>query len=979
MLTNSYLLLDHEISVVIVPSSPKYIRNMEVSRCQKPMAKKHRSDEMGKLYYGIKSLLKFEVLDKYGNLIEQMRDERCYDVMIEDTDNNVLYPLEWKMRNGTILATFSPKLVGEGLLTVRLVDKRLTSKKESTCSYQIPINILFPPCSPSLTIKSFHDNVENRSLAGKDVVFEVQFYDIFGNPVHKNSTETCELVVQLLPLKTVGEQHEEEEEKVNKTKISTTKNLRFAVTVCFKVAGLREVKLTVHSGCKSSSKDIYFRVLPSTPHYLNDVSFTTYGAIDKNFSANPKIMYRNQWSILEGKLVDCYDNVVPEPSADYNINLKLSNDMGKETQIEYKDAEIRNERLCVQAMISEAGKHKVLITLTHKNCPNQVFYLKEIQIHVSDAPLYLAGSKFRCSKTSVAGKVIQLEILPFDVFGCSLPASSTTDCNLTAELLNPVAELNKYKETVDFQIMKNESNLIISVSIVLTKAGRRRVTIFDKNKKTMEVPIHVNPDQNDVIWELTIPKENAYRGETLILSACLFDRFKNEVRTDVLEDIPDLIKRDGPDGLYCTETSMEDNKIIIQCHFNRAGKYDLCLANESGISLEGTSFSITVQEAPLDYSSSSIIWLPRYDDIGDQPVFPEDESFRCCLKLRDVFGYSHAASIAEDCIKVENDNTEMKKIRVSACANENGSYNIVVPLKNMVNDRQSPKFWCFVNGIKIENHLVLPTFTRFEKYDDDQKCQLHEFLNIVCYDVKKREILGNDNINNIKRVCDLSGDLKVDELEDSNSALIRLPSEEIEYKLQGGRTIRCSSEEVENKMQKCRNVLLHLLRANCYREKAFQLDEAREDWKMRASENYRKIKEGECIGKDRPHFCSEIKEKYAALMKRYHNAACEEIFEFFNEERHQSVIDLHGLLVLDEKKLRVYERQLRSRGRLTTDEVNIKIEEEREHGNEAIRYCMFNLNIFNIWRIGFEKVKIKTDLSKSAVDLLSIIIVNFIL
>ena len=628
MLTNSYLLLDHEISVVIVPSSPKYIRNMEVSRCQKPMAKKHRSDEMGTLYYGIKSLLKFEVLDKYGNLIEQMRDERCYDVMTEDTDNNVLYPLEWKMRNGTILANFSPKLVGEGLLTVRLVDKRLTSKKESTCSYQIPINILFPPCSPSLTIKSLHDNVENRSLAGKDVVFEVQFYDIFGNPVHKNSTETCELVVQLLPLKTVGEQHEEEEEKVNKT----TKNLRFAVTVCFKVAGLREVKLTVHSGCKSSSKDIYFRVLPSTPHYLNDVSFTTYGAIDKNFSANTKIMYRNQWSILEGKLVDCYDNVVPEPSANYNINLKLSNDRGKETQIEYKDAEIRNERLCVQAMISEAGKHKVLITLTHNNCPNQVFYLKEIQIHVSDAPLYLAGSKFRCSKTAVAGKVIQLGILPFDVFGCSLPASSTTDCNLTAELLNPVAELNKYKETVDFQIMKNESNLIISVSIVLTKAVRRRVTIFDKNKKSIEIPIHVNPDQNDALWELTIPKENAYRGENLILTACLFDRLKNEVRTDKLEDIPDLIKRDGPDGLYFTETSMEDNKIIIQCHFNRAGKYDLCLANESGITLEDTSFSITVQEAPLDYSSSSIIWLPRYDDIGDQPVFPEDESFRCCLK-----------------------------------------------------------------------------------------------------------------------------------------------------------------------------------------------------------------------------------------------------------------------------------------------------------------------------------------------------------
>ena len=92
------------------------------------------------------------------------------------------------------------------------------------------------------------------------------------------------------------------------------------------------------------------------------------------------------------------------------------------------------------------------------------------------------------------------------------------------------------------------------------------------------------------------------------------------------------------------------------------------------------------------------------------------------------------------------------------------------------------------------------------------------------------------------------------------------------------------------------------------------------------------------FGKERAHCCSQIKEKYAALMKSYHDAACEEYFVFFNAERHQSEIDLHGLLVGDERKLIYYEKQLRLKGDLTPDRVNERIEEEREHGNEAIRY-----------------------------------------
>jgi hypothetical protein len=653
-------------------------------------------------------------------------------------------------------------------------------------------------------------------------------------------------------------------------------------------------------------------------------------------------------------MVDCYNNVVCELSNDYNIGLQLFNDNGKVMEMEYKDVEFQNKRLRVQVKITQAGKYN-LIALINRNSHNQVVRLQEIQIQVNDAPLYMAGSKFLHPKTCVAGKEIPLEIRPLDVFGCPLPADSTTDSNLTGDILNLPLELNENKETVDFRIIKNELNVVICVSIVLTKAGRRKVRIYDKNNKSKELSIQVNPDVNDVHWELTAPKQTAYRRENLILTVRLFDCFNNEVRTDALENIPQLIKRGGPDGLRFTGES--NNEVAIRCYFKRTGKYDLCLADRDGTILEGTSFLITVHDAPLDYYGSTIEWIPEYDDIPDQPVFSEDETFQCCLRLKDVLGYDYDTTIAKDCIKVKYGNTEVENIEISSCPNEVGSYNIVVPLENLVKDDASPRFWCFVNGKKIEQPLILPTFKGFEKYDDDGNCVVryrsHSFVKIVSCGVKRNDIIGSDyaHLNNIKRVCELQDDPKVETCQvdeairaDVICTVIELPLQEIEYK--GRRRIECPLEEIAKRIQKCRSILLHLVRATCYREEAFKSDEAREDWKERASENYNRIEEGENIDKDLPHFCSQIKEKYARLMGTYHYAACHEFFQFFNAKRDQSEIDLHGLLVVEETKLRDYERQLLRRGRMSLAQVQRKIEEERDHGNEAVRYCTFTLLIY---------------------------------
>ena len=377
------------------------------------------------------------------------------------------------MRRGTICEGFLPDKIGKRQMLVWLVDRA----SNQVSPREIPINVLHPPSSPSLTLKFLDDSLEECCTAGKEITFEVKLLDIFENPVHQNSNEKYDIIVQAPVPKSVVKQ--QQKEHVNTRKINLPKS--FAVTLGFKIAGRRKVRVTMNCGSKSSFKDIYVQVLPSVPHHLNDVRFTTNGAIDDSFVPDPSVMYRNQWSILEGRLVDCYDNVA-ELSNNCNISLELSTD--KETEMEYIDAVIENNRFRVPLQITKAGKHNLVITLINANSSDQaVVRLKEIQIQVNDAPLYLAGSEFRYSKTYVTGETIQLQIFPVDVFGLPLPANSTTDYNLAGNIL----QNGENNETMQFRMVKNESNILICVSVVLTKAGRRKLRILDEAEKSKKL------------------------------------------------------------------------------------------------------------------------------------------------------------------------------------------------------------------------------------------------------------------------------------------------------------------------------------------------------------------------------------------------------------------------------------------------------------------------------------------------------------
>jgi hypothetical protein len=637
----------------------------------------------------------------------------------------------------------------------------------------------------------------------------------------------------------------------------------------------------------------------------------------------------------------------------------------------YKVSEIRKNTLQVQVKVNETGSYNLFITLTHKHHTEQVFRLQPIKIEVKDAPLYLLGSQFCYPDVGVAGEEIRLEIFPVDVFGCPLHAGSTTDYNLTGFILSSAVEPDGTKEMMDFSIVKEKPNIKLCVSLVLNKAGRRKLMIFGSKKKSKKkLKIHIRPNLNYVHFEQAAPKVTSYATEELSLTALVFDRFNNEIQIDALQSIPDLEVKNGSDALVCTSKSVKNNEVTFQCHFTCSGKYDLCFVNQDGDSLESTPMCITVTEAPLDYISvennevtfqrhftpsgkpdlcfvnqegdslestpmsitvteapvdyklSSVTWLPQYDDIQDQPVFAEDKSFQCCLKLKDVFNNDYEGSIPKDSIQLEYNNREVDNLNVSSCSEETGCYKIVVPLKNLQVRGPIPTFWCIVNGIRVENPLVLPTFTEFNEYDEKGNCTL-EGLNIVCRGVTVKDI--TESLENIKRVCQLKRVPQVHSVKDIPIGLsVRLSSCDVED---------MTPEEEVSKTEECLVILLHFLRAIYYRQMAFDLDNDREEWKARATENYEIGKVGE-----RAHFCSQVKEKYAKLMKAYHNAACQQYFLFFNAERDQNTIDLHGLLVVNEKKLKKYYKRLRSKVDMTPEQVDRKINKEWNHGNEAIRY-----------------------------------------
>ena len=158
--------------------------------------------------------------------------------------------------------------------------------------------------------------------------------------------------------------------------------------------------------------------------------------------------------------------------------------------------------------------------------------------------------------------------------------------------------------------------------------------------------------------------------------------------------------------------------------------------------------------------------------------------------------------------------------------------------------------------------------------------------NLICNNVRKYDILGEDcaHINNIKRVLDLKVKDRLDLQETDDCAIIVL------------RNVPTHLHPV------CKEVVQHLLRGLYYRKKASEVARVRMKWKDRLIG----IDEVLCLDGKSPSFvfCKYFKDFFGDLMNKYNREACDELYKFFNFQRDESEVDLHGLLVADEKKLK---------------------------------------------------------------------------
>ena len=174
---------------------------------------------------------------------------------------------------------------------------------------------------------------------------------------------------------------------------------------------------------------------------------------------------------------------------------------------------------------------------------------------------------------------------------------------------------------------------------------------------------------------------------------------------------------------------------------------------------------------------------------------------------------------------------------------------------------------------------------KFVTYDEND-CELqsqNKNHKLICKNVRKYDILGADfaHVDNMKRVLELKNRIEVQETD--GRAIIDL------------RNIKSHLYPI------CKEVVQHLLRGLYYRKKASEAARVRMEWKNRLIS----IDEVLWLGKKTPSFvfCKYFKDFFGNLLNKYNREACDELFKFFNFLRDESEVDLHALLVADEKKL----------------------------------------------------------------------------
>ena len=335
-----------------------------------------------------------------------------------------------------------------------------------------------------------------------------------------------------------------------------------------------------------------------------------------------------------------------------------------------------------------------------------------------------------------------------------------------------------------------------------------------------------------------------------------------------------------------------------------------CLATEPGratVKLDLGRWYKFVDESEFPISVPCVEWIPEFEDLIEQPVFLDDDHFKCLIQFLPQAFSPNDVTVCYYQKHIANVEVEILRPDVHLQAS--------VPLKNIrISEKGKAQFKFTVEKIPM---LLNINFTVYQTFDEES-CKMignkyRYQKGFQCENVSAHDIEGEDrcHLNNIERVCCIEK--------------VGIHSEPIHSNVRVILPELCDVVKVE----KCRKILLHLLRAIYYRKKASETDKERIKWKEKAMETY--------AANNRKHssFCKHIKTKYADLMQQYNDEASKEIFAFFNEERGLNHVDLHGLLVVNEETLARDKEQLLKDN--PEEEVITIINKRRNQGDEAVR------------------------------------------
>ena len=193
----------------------------------------------------------------------------------------------------------------------------------------------------------------------------------------------------------------------------------------------------------------------------------------------------------------------------------------------------------------------------------------------------------------------------------------------------------------------------------------------------------------------------------------------------------------------------------------------------------------------------------------------------------------------------------------------------------------------------------------------------------------------------IKRVLNVHGEVKLNERRFGDETKI--------FKIKFGTNV------LQEFLETCREAVLHLLRGTHYRTKASESGNHRFMWKKRIEilegrkfpnvlDPYGALESAQSI-QWTIHQRRIERDTYGDLMNQYNRQACEEFFAFFNYEREENEVDLHGLLVADEQYAHLRKNLIHKKlSDLTIEKVICR---SRWEGDEAIRKLEEKLDTFD--------------------------------